>query len=826
MNNPQHIRNFSVIAHVDHGKTTLSDSLIAKAGIISANDAGQKCLLDFEDLEKEKGITIKSTSISMYFEYFPDPATKEEYLINMIDSPGHVDFSSEVTAALRVTDGALVVVDSVEGVCVQTETVLRQAMQEKVRPILIVNKVDRQIVELKADPETIYQNFIKVIDGVNVVISNYEHPDMGNLFVEPSRGNVAFGAGKDAWAFTLRTFARMYAKKFKVSEETLMEKLWGDNYFDPETKKWSTDDRNKDGKAILKRGFCSFILEPILKVMKSITESNFEQLEKLLTSLEITLKQEEKQLKEKDLIKLVMKRWMNAADTLLEMIVLHLPSPKDAQKYRSAYLYEGPYDDECARSIRECDPKGPLMVFVSKMIPNSDQTRFFAFGRVFSGTISTGQTVRILGPNYSPESKKEDLFEKKITGLVIMMGKGKESIVDVPCGNTVGILGVDNFLTKTGTITDCVEAHCIRNLKYSVSPVVKVAVAPKNMADLPKLLEGLKKLSKSDTLAQCSLNESGQNIIAASGELHIETCVYDLLHKYTNNLEVIISEPTVTYKETVMAPSSQECMVKTPNHHNRLFCQAEPLTDPLSEAIEKNEVSRMDDVKIRSKKLVEEFQWDKESTMKIWCFGPENQGPNMLVDLTKGIQYMNEIKDSMNTAFQHATKEGVLAEEELRGIRFNILDAKLHADSIHRGPGQVIPAARKLFNGAQYTSQPRILEPIFLCEITTNLEGLKGVRQCLNKRRGTFLDEIQVTGTPLYLVKAHLPAAESFGFTGLLRSLTGGVAFPQCVFSHWSVVQGDPYDPKGKVFNLVRDIRTRKGLNPNAINLEDLLDKL
>jgi elongation factor 2 len=187
---------------------------------------------------------------------------------------------------------------------------------------------------------------------------------------------------------------------------------------------------------------------------------------------------------------------------------------------------------------------------------------------------------------------------------------------------------------------------------------------------------------------------------------------------------------------------------------------------------------------------------------------------------------MNEIKDSMNTAFQHATKEGVLAEEELRGIRFNILDAKLHADSIHRGPGQVIPAARKLFNGAQYTSQPRILEPIFLCEITTNLEGLKGVRQCLNKRRGTFLDEIQVTGTPLYLVKAHLPAAESFGFTGLLRSLTGGVAFPQCVFSHWSVVQGDPYDPKGKVFNLVRDIRTRKGLNPNAINLEDLLDKL
>ena len=838
MKNPQNIRNISVIAHVDHGKTTLSDSLIAKAGIISSSDAGQKCLLDFEDLEKEKGITIKSTSISLYFSYNPEilknPENLQnpeilqnhEFLINMIDSPGHVDFSSEVTAALRVTDGALVVVDSVEGVCVQTETVLRQAMQEKVRPILIVNKVDRQILELKADSETIYQNFIKVIDGVNVVISNYEQPDMGNLYVEPSRGNVSFGAGKDCWAFTLRTFAKMYARKFKVSEESLMQRFWGDNYYDYETKKWSDDDRNTQGKNVLKRGFCSFVMEPIIKVTKAIMESNHEQLEKLLISLEIELKKEEKLLKSKELLKIVMSRWMNAADTLLEMIVLHLPSPKEAQKYRSAYLYEGPLDDECSRSIRECDPKGPLMVYVSKMIPNSDQTRFFAFGRVFSGTISTGQTIRILGPNYQANGS-EDLFEKKISGLVIMMGKGKESIVDVPCGNTVGILGIDNFLTKTGTLTDNLNAHCIRNMKYSVSPVVKVAVEPKNMADLPKLLEGLKKLAKSDSLVQCSLNETGQNIIAGSGELHIEACIYDLLHKYTNNLDIKISEPTVTYKETILAKSSMECMVKTPNHHNRLYCQAEPLTDLLSESIEKSLITRNEDAKLRSKKLVEEFQWEKEASMKIWCFGPENQGPNILVDLTKGIQYMNEIKDSISTAFQHATKEGVLAEEELRGVRFNICDAKLHPDSIHRGPGQMIPAARKLFNGAEYTAEPRMVEPIFLCEITTNLEGLKGVRNCLNKRRGVFLEEIQVTGTPMYMVKAHLPVAESFGFTGLLRSLTGGVAFPQCVFSHWQIIMGDPFDVNGKVCGLVKDIRMRKGLNNLGMPVvEDFLDKL
>jgi elongation factor 2 len=407
------------------------------------------------------------------------------------------------------------------------------------------------------------------------------------------------------------------------------------------------------------------------------------------------------------------------------------------------------------------------------------------------------------------------------------MGKGKESITDVPCGNTIGILGIDSYLTKTGTITDHPSAHCIRNLKYCVSPIVKVAVEPKNMGDLPKLLEGLKKLAKSDPIVQCSLNESGQNVIAASGELHIETCVYDLLHKYTHNLEVKISEPTVTYKETVVNSSLYDCMVKTPNHHNRLYLRAEPLTDLLSEAIEKSEITVNDDIKVRSKKLVEEFQWEKDSTMKIWCFGPENQGANILVDLIKGIQYMNEIKDSMNIAFQHATKEGVLAEEELRGVRFNILDAKLHPDSIHRGPGQIIPAARRLYNGAQYTAEPRLLEPIFLCEITTNLEGLKGVRQCLNKRRGVFLDEIQIQGTPLYLVKAHLPAAESFGFNSLLRSLTGGVAFPQMIFSHWSVIQVDPFDPKGKAFSLVKDIRGRKGLkNLDLPKIEDILDKL
>lgn len=245
----------SVIAHVDHGKSTLTDSLICKAGIISSKAAGEARYTDTRDDEKERGITIKSTGVSMYYEYDLNETGKEEpYLLNLIDSPGHVDFSSEVTAALRVTDGALVVVDCVEGVCVQTETVLRQAMQEKIKPVLIVNKIDRSILELKHDGETMYQNFIRVIDMVNVIIDTYNQEDMGNLLVQPDEGSVAFGSGKECWAFTLTKFSRIYAKKFGIDKNKMMKKLWGDNFFDGAGKKWTNDNVSETG-APLKRAF-------------------------------------------------------------------------------------------------------------------------------------------------------------------------------------------------------------------------------------------------------------------------------------------------------------------------------------------------------------------------------------------------------------------------------------------------------------------------------------------------------------------------------------------------------------------------------------------
>merc|ERR1719410_2768377 len=200
-----------------------------------------------------------------------------------------------------------------------------------------------------------------------------------------------------------------------------------------------------------------------------------------MTTLNIVLKGDDKHLTGKALMKRTMQLWINAADTLLQMLVTKLPSPRVAQKYRDENLYEGPMDDEAANAIRACDKDKGLMMYVSKMIPTSDKGRFYAFGRVFSGTIATGQKVRILGPNYIP-GKKTELWVKNIQRTVIMMGKYTEQVADVPAGNTCALVGVDQYLLKSGTIVTADDGCSIETMKFSVSPVVRCAVEPKNSA--------------------------------------------------------------------------------------------------------------------------------------------------------------------------------------------------------------------------------------------------------------------------------------------------------------------------------------------------------
>jgi len=843
MDKKRNIRNMSVIAHVDHGKSTLTDSLVAKAGIIAAAKAGETRATDTRKDEQERCITIKSTAISMYFEMdpkdlafckqekakAPDGSDECGFLINLIDSPGHVDFSSEVTAALRVTDGALVVVDCVSGVCVQTETVLRQAIAERIRPVLFMNKMDRALLELQLEQEELFQTFSRIVENVNVIVATYADDDgpMGIVRVDVNNASVGFGSGLHGWAFTLKQFAEMYASKFGVDTDKMMKKLWGENFFNPKTKKWS---KNKDNDN--KRSFNMYVLDPIYMVFDAIMNFKKDQVEKLMGKLTTAngklvkdvLKHEEKELEGKPLMKCVMRNWLPAGEAMFQMIVIHLPSPVTAQKYRAELLYEGPPDDVACTAIKACDSTGPLMMYVSKMVPTSDKGRFYAFGRVFAGKVATGQKCRIMGPNYVP-GKKEDLYEKSIQRTILMMGGRVEAIEDVPAGNICGLVGVDQFLVKTGTLTTLKEAHNMKVMKFSVSPVVRVAVEPKNPADLPKLVEGLKRLSKSDPMVQCIIEESGEHIIAGAGELHLEICLKDLEEDHAQ-IPLKKSDPVVSYRETVSEESSQMCLSKSPNKHNRLFMRAVPMPDGLAEDIDNGEVNPRDELKARARYLSEKYDYDVTEARKIWCFGPETLGPNIFVDCTKGVQYLNEIKDSCVAGFQWASKEGVLCDENMRAVRFNLYDVALHADAIHRGGGQIIPTARRVLYACVLTAEPRLMEPVYQVEIQCPENAVGGIYGVLNRRRGHVFEEAQTPGTPMFVVKAYLPVNESFGFTADLRSNTGGQAFPQCVFDHWQILPGDPMQESTKPNTIVEDTKKRKGLKPGNPDLTNYLDKL
>jgi len=825
MDKPHQIRNMSVIAHVDHGKSTLTDSLISKAGIIAAKNAGDMRFTDTREDEQQRGITIKSVSVSLYYEMEHEGKTNDAYLINLIDSPGHVDFSSEVTAALRVTDGALVVVDCIEGVCVQTETVLRQAIAERIRPVLFVNKLDRVFLELQMEPEKAYENFRNAVESVNVVISTYLDEKLGDVQVYPDAGTVAFGSGLHQWGFTLNKFAGMYASKWGITPDKMMKKLWGDNFFNPKTKKWSKKAQAEDGTT-LQRGFTQFILIPINSLFTAIMNEKVDAYNKMLEKLSINLPADAKELTGKPLLKRVMQTWLPAADALLDMIVTHLPSPAKAQRYRVDNLYSGPLDDEAANAIRNCDPEGPLMLYISKMVPTSEKGRFYAYGRVYSGIVKTGGTVRILGPDYVP-GKKHDLYVKKIQRTVLMMGRYVEQISDCPCGNVVGLVGIDTYIVKAGTITTLEEAHPFFTMKFSVSPVVRVAVEPKNAADLPKLVEGLKRLAKSDPMVQIYTASTGEHIVAGAGELHLEICLKDLEDDFMKGAPIRISEPVVSFCETVSKPTEMQCVSKSANKHNRIYMTAEPLDEKLAEEIDADGIKMTDDPKVRARRFADEFGWDVTLARKIWSFGcPPDGKANILVDATKAAQYLSEIKDAMCSAFTQATAGGVYCEEALRSIVFKFEDVVLHADAIHRGAGQIMPTTKRVMFACQMKSAPRLMEPMYLVDITVPNQALSGVYGTLSTRRGEVCKTEERIGTPLVQIQAYLPVLESFGFTELLRKNTAGQAFPQMIFSHWSQVIGDPESDGSPANKIVMDVRKRKGLKIQLPDFNEYYDKI
>jgi len=267
-------------------------------------------------------------------------------------------------------------------------------------------------------------------------------------------------------------------------------------------------------------------------------------------------------------------------------------------------------------------------------------------------------------------------------------------------------------------------------------------------------------------------------------------------------------------------------LAKSANKHNRIYCGAEPLSEELVQDIEDKKCNPRDEVKVRAKFLADNHNWDLGEARKIWAFGPDGVGPNIICDDTKAVQYLNEVKEHITAAFQLTTREGVLCEEFLRGFRFNVTDVVLHADAVHRGAGQVMPPAKRSMQGAMYTAEPRMLEPVYLVDIQCPEHAMGGIYGVMNKRRGNVIGEENRPGTPLYQIKAYLPVAESFGFTADLRSNTAGQAFPQLIFDHWDKVPGNPLEEGNKSSIFVAATRTRKGLPPAIPGLDRYVDKL
>lgn len=978
MNNQTNIRNISVIAHVDHGKSTLTDCLVIKARIASESSGGDR-YMDTRADEQERGITIKSTAISMNFalpdivlqENLKQKYNGEQFLINLIDSPGHVDFSSEVTAALRVTDGALVVIDTIDGICVQTETVMRQAIAERIRPTVVLNKLDRALLELNENKIDLAQKLRTRVEDFNVKLELNSPDDcVTPRSLRPEDNEFSFCSGLQGWGFSLRVFARFYKEffeeerkekyeKFKKTYEVLSKisnhetislfakyivqienkfnillenktswnkisgwvkslpqnykerinstlskvissyrkkgidiqkfndiseirylenkdfynqleekllnlenqlmnsKTFNLNHLFDENKNdlfplfynyekkldslentfseqkicemlWSSKifydgnpfDKNNNKGSFKTEGTAEqqplivFILNPIYAVRDAVLLKDCKKIREILNDFNIKFEKEEiEKLDVKKLFIHVMKKWLPASYTLLEQIILNLPSPITSQKYRYESLYTGPKTDPVALAIRDAsnNPESPVVMYVSKMIPFGTG-RFIAFGRVFSGIIKPGIKVRIQGPDYDHEvviggGNATDLYNKSIQRVVVMMGRNVNDVSHCPAGNIIGLIGIDNELKKTGTIST-IPCYNIKSMKFSVSPVVKYSIRPKNPMDLPKLKEGLLKLSKSDPLTVVGFEENGELTIAGAGELHLEISLSDLRNDYAG-CEIIVDEPLVNYIEGISSSVTQAKMSKSANKHNRIYMTCEPLHEDIVEGIIEGSLVKKDHNE-RSKAFKDKLDMKGDWIKKLMFYGPDDKGANIVVDATKAVPYLNEIKEFMRDGFRRVTAQGPLIGEEVRGARFELTDVALHADAIHRTGNQITAPMISVIKGLIMAAKPILYEPIFNVEINVSTDQLSGVTSTLNKRRGSA-HEFDSQGART-IIRGVLPVRESFGFNADLLKSTKGQANAILTFSHYAQLPGS-LDDEGSVMALTVDaVRKRKGL--------------
>ncbi|KAJ4878900.1 Ribosomal protein S5/Elongation factor G/III/V family protein [Raphanus sativus] len=796
MSNPALMRNVALVGHIQHGKTVFMDMLVEQTHHMSTFNAKNEKHMKYTDTrvdEQERNISIKAVPMSLVLE----DSRSKSYLCNVIDTPGHVNFSDEMTASLRLSDGAVLIVDAAEGVMVNTERAIRHAIQDHLPIVVVINKVDRLITELKLPPRDAYYKLRHTIEVINNHISAAS-TTAGNLpLIDPAAGNVCFASGTAGWSFTLQSFAKLYSKLHGVDMDVdkFASKLWGDVYYHPDTRAFKRSPPVGGGE----RAFVQFILEPLYKIYSQVIGEHKKSVETTLAELGVTLSNSAYKLNVRPLLRLACSSVFGSSSGFTDMLVKHIPSPKEAAARKVDHAYTGPKDSAIYEAMVECDPSGPLMVNVTKLYPKSDTSVFDVFGRVYSGTLQTGQSVRVLGEGYSPEDE-EDMTIKEVTKLWIYQARYRIPVSSAPPGSWVLIEGVDASIMKTATL--CNENYdedvfIFRALQFNTLPVVKTATEPLNPSELPKMVEGLRKISKSYPLAITKVEESGEHTILGTGELYLDSIMKDLRELYSE-VEVKVADPVVSFCETVVESSSMKCFAETPNKKNKITMIAEPLDRGLAEDIENGVVSIDWNRKQLGDFFKTKYDWDLLAARSIWAFGPDKQGPNILLDDTLPTEVdknlMMAVKDSIVQGFQWGAREGPLCDEPIRNVKFKIVDSWIAPEPLHRGSGQMIPTARRVAYSSFLMATPRLMEPVYYVEIQTPIDCVTAIYTVLSRRRGHVTSDVPQPGTPAYIVKAFLPVIESFGFETDLRYHTQGQAFCVSVFDHWAIVPGDPLD--------------------------------
>ena len=714
--NKDQIRNFGVIAHVDHGKTTMSDSLLAYSGIIAPSAAGKALAMDYDKEEQQRGITIYQANVTLHFSQ-----KDTEYVINMIDTPGHVDFSGRVIRSLRAIDGAVVVCDAVEGIMTQTETVTRMALEERVKPVLFINKVDRLIKELRLTPEKMQQTLAGVVSNFNQLIDTYAEPEYKKKWkVSIQDASVTFGSAKDRWAINV--------------------------------------DLMKERGITFKDVIDAYQNEKVADLVEKAP----------------------------------------LADAVLGMVVKHHPPPHVAQRYRIPQIWHGDLDSDIGKALLECGDDGPTIMMIVNMVLDPAAGPV-AIGRLFSGKIKDGQTINII------DAKREG----RVQSVNFFMGNQREQVGELGSGNIPALLGLTEARAGN-TVSSIKDMPLFEGVKYVSEPVVQVAVEPKHPKDLPKLVEVLKQLTIEDPNLVVKIDEeSGETIVAGMGVLHLDVATHRIQDA---KIEIITSEPLINYRETVKS-TCEPIMSKSPNRHNKIFMKVEPLEPAIADMLRTGQISDMKDKKEVSDLLKKEG-WDTDTIKRVMKF--DSRG-NVLINGTKGVQFVQESTDSINSGFEEVMKEGPLCKEQMRDCKFTFTHFVPHEDTAHRGLSQLGPASRRACMGALLTAGTTILEPMLAIEVRVPTDLVGNVATVLSGKRGKVLDMAQKGASSI--VTGEIPASETFTLSEEMRGQTAGRATWNTSFKEWAEV------PKSMYATAIAEIRKRKGLSPESPNANEFIDK-